>query len=320
MNVPPAGPLQKRRYSPDGAPPLMVDDTLIQSRISDLISRLHTEVGQFPGGKTGAERREFQLELSRLINLLQITQKQLIAISEKSVNLPYSRQKQLEINLDYIQIALDSLLRDQPNLTLARKIRRNIEYSVFASDNSIKGFLKNVFLRLIHLSSTPTKVVCGLALTLPLYLGAIYVSANNLTQTSTAAIAPASPSTAQPSAIASPSNPEINLSSLLVLVGSAGALGSIISMLTRIEAYRDKDVEDSLLPLLIGIFKPLIGVSFGILLLAISYSAVSPLHGSEDKFPPNTTAFTFFSLAFLAGFSERLAKDIVSQGEESQTT
>ena len=312
MNLPSTGLPPHLQPNSHGLPALTADDQRILNRIDEMVQRLHAEVSHFSGGQTETERREFQLELSRLINLLQITEKQIVTGSGNTSSLSQNRQKQLEINLDYIQIALDGLLRDQPNLTLSRKIRRNIEYSVYAADNSFKGFLKNVFLRLIHLSSTPTKVVCGLALTLPLYMGAIYLSSHNLTQpTST------TPANQQPQAIAPP-NPEINLPSLLVLVGSAGALGSIVSMLTRLEAYRDKDLEDSLLPLLIGVFKPLIGVSFGILLLAISYSAVSPLRGSENKFPPSTTAFTFFSLAFLAGFSERLAKDIVSQVESNQ--
>lgn len=104
---------------------------------------------------------------------------------------------------------------------------------------------------------------------------------------------------------------------LLALVGSAGALGSVISILTRIEEYQNREYDDSILPMVIGACKPLIGASFGILLFTISCSTMSPLQISQNANTESTRGFTFFSLAFIVGFSERFAKDIISRAENS---
>jgi hypothetical protein len=293
------------------------DENIVLTRIALQVKQIDAGIKHLSGGKTEREKREFQEELSDLLNVLHLVENQVVVASERAASLTPPRQKQLENSLDRLQIALDGLLQEQPNITLARQIRRHVEYSIYEADNSLQGTLRNAALKVIHLSSAPTKVICGLVLTLPLYVGAIALSANHLTlpPAPTTAITRSDPATVP---VATVPEPELNLTSLLVLVGSAGALGSIISLLTRLETYRDDDHADALLPVYIGLLKPLIGAAFGILLCTISFSAISPLQDATKRMEPSTIAFTFFSLAFLTGFSERLAKDAVSQLEEKR--
>ncbi|HEY9625286.1 MAG TPA: hypothetical protein V6C78_33500 [Crinalium sp.] len=101
----------------------------------------------------------------------------------------------------------------------------------------------------------------------------------------------------------------------VILVVSAGTLGSIVSILTRIREFRNENYRDSSLPIFVGLFKPIIGASFGVLIFALINSdliSISTLEGSQRK---EERAFFFYSLAFVVGFSERLANDIVSRTE-----
>lgn len=111
-------------------------------------------------------------------------------------------------------------------------------------------------------------------------------------------------------------------------VAAAGTLGSIVSILIRVvEEFHDKDYRDRLTPFFIGFFKPVIGASFGILFLAFIKSGVvsTPLILENKPTAPETTqnlpasapehqaAFLLFAIAFVVGFSERLAKDTITR-------
>lgn len=69
-----------------------------------------------------------------------------------------------------------------------------------------------------------------------------------------------------------------------------------------------------MLPVLIGAFKPLIGGAFGIFLFTLITSGLLPLQIKDDATPINEW-YALFGIAFVAGFSERLVKDIISQTE-----
>lgn len=111
-------------------------------------------------------------------------------------------------------------------------------------------------------------------------------------------------------------------------VAAAGTLGSIVSILIRVvEEFHDKDYRDRLTPFFIGFFKPVIGASFGILFLAFIKSGVvsTPLILENKPTGPEATqtlpasapehqaAFLLFAIAFVVGFSERLAKDTITR-------
>lgn len=100
----------------------------------------------------------------------------------------------------------------------------------------------------------------------------------------------------------------------IVLVISAGTLGSIVSILIRIEEFQDKTYIDPLVPFLIGAFKPIIGAAFGLLFFALISSEIiiiKPIANQTD----NSKGFFVFAVAFVVGFSERLARDTLVRAE-----
>lgn len=116
--------------------------------------------------------------------------------------------------------------------------------------------------------------------------------------------------------------------SQILWVAAAGTLGSIVSILTRvIEEFHDKRYYDRLTPFCIGFFKPVIGASFGVLFLAFVNSGVvsTPFLVDSDKSlkleqassvdKASRGTFLLFAIAFIVGFSERLAKDTIGKLE-----
>jgi len=119
--------------------------------------------------------------------------------------------------------------------------------------------------------------------------------------------------------------------SQVLWVAAAGTLGSIVSILIRVigKSYDQEAYCDRLTPIFIGFFKPVIGASFGVLFLAFINSGVvstplipeaikPPASDSTIKASDNTetrAAFFLFSVAFVVGFSERLAKDTITKLE-----
>jgi cell division protein FtsL len=131
--------------------------------------------------------------------------------------------------------------------------------------------------------------------------------------------------------------------SQILWVAAAGTLGSIVSILIRVigKSYDQEAYYDRLTPIFIGFFKPVIGASFGVLFLAFIKAEVisTPLIPDARKpvssqstvnasKPANSeptvktsdnsetkTGFFLFSVAFIVGFSERLAQDTISKLE-----
>jgi hypothetical protein len=112
----------------------------------------------------------------------------------------------------------------------------------------------------------------------------------------------------------------------LSLAISAGTLGSIISILIRIEEFQKKKYSDPLTPFLVGAFKPMIGGAFAVLFLALINSGIILMfiNPSVLKLNPTTNQESsqdqqrslIFVIAFVVGFSERLAKDFIGKAEE----
>lgn len=105
--------------------------------------------------------------------------------------------------------------------------------------------------------------------------------------------------------------------SLLLFCAVAGSVGSIISILSRLNEYDNEKYTDELLPVFIGAFKPMIGAVFGMFVFAVTSSSFLPgtINISKTEGKDSTKWFSVISLAFVVGFSERFAKDIVSQTE-----
>lgn len=105
------------------------------------------------------------------------------------------------------------------------------------------------------------------------------------------------------------------------MVAISGAFGSIVSILIRLDQYKDNEDKTSAIPILVGFAKPLIGTSFGILVFAminsniISFPVLRVPTDSNNIENIDAKYYLFFTLAFLVGFSERLANDIVKRAE-----
>lgn len=104
----------------------------------------------------------------------------------------------------------------------------------------------------------------------------------------------------------------------LVWVILAGTLGSIISILIRIEEFQGKKYLDPLVPFLVGAFKPIIGASFGVLFFTIISSELITIKSIPNEVNNNTREreALLFAIAFIVGFSERLARDTIGRAEE----
>ena len=96
---------------------------------------------------------------------------------------------------------------------------------------------------------------------------------------------------------------------------TAGALGAIVSVLTRMRSHSfPLDYEVGRTPALwLGATRPFIGAVFG---LFIYFALRSELLALQE--PNEGTAFFFFTLlAFVAGFSERLTRVLISSAERT---
>ncbi|MGB5593935.1 MAG: hypothetical protein WBM62_07890, partial [Crocosphaera sp.] len=76
-------------------------------------------------------------------------------------------------------------------------------------------------------------------------------------------------------------------------------------------------LKESLTPILVGLCKPMIGGTFGLLIYALLAGGIIPLqigYMSKEK-RQDLRWLSLYSVAFVVGFSERLAKDIVTNTE-----
>jgi hypothetical protein len=96
-------------------------------------------------------------------------------------------------------------------------------------------------------------------------------------------------------------------------VAGAAFLGGLVSMLSRLQSFSRLGDFDQVFLFFNALFKPLIGVIFGLFAYAFWQSGLLPLDKSvlQDSLAP----YQIWVVGFLAGFSERFAKDLISRGE-----
>lgn len=320
----------------------------LQEEINSLIN----EVNKKPDGEFLYFKEDIQYELASQIALLQCFSEYILTIQKRRYK-NVTECLTLQSKFSSLKIAMNSLLLPKKeSIVLAKNIRYNIEY--FLKNKKPLGFINNFFKKAVREWSAQTKVLLGLALAIPIYPVAILLSSlsvqgasiivtpqfwesmiNNSNQNtsnqskSDSAIPPTSTidSVGQnkqqknsPSDIANTFN---NLT-LATVVALAGALGSIISILIRLEQYKDSDHKASSAPILVGFAKPLIGTAFGLFLFTLINSNILPIikvpipeSGSTEQRNSDIRYYFFFSVAFIIGFSERLAKDIIERTEDT---
>ncbi len=95
----------------------------------------------------------------------------------------------------------------------------------------------------------------------------------------------------------------------------AGGLGSVVSILVRIQDFARIAQPDPSVLFFTGFFKPVIGMAFALFVFAVIQAGLIPVQAD-----PVTDAYFFLALAFVAGFSERFARDIADKTEASLLT
>lgn len=328
-----------------------------------------------------------QGEIAALVVLFPRIEKLLIQLESSSLHRVAkflrmsSKQQELTMLFEYIEMAIEVLSHEHPSILVARKIRIDIERTVNCYQHPLMGVIINRFMDVYRSESDPLKVVCGLAFTSSisalLFFGSLIgislqpengtellevqerlftikaiLEEDGVTINENGELIPLTPNVFNPNngsnslgsaigqAITSDNHLELareyrakrlrlntleklqeqerqdaSILFLIVLVVSSGTLGSAISILIRINDFEKQDATDPIVPIFTGAFKPIIGSSFGLLVYAMFSSGII----SVQIVPPTTARgaeFFFCSLAFVVGFSERLAKDVIKRTED----
>lgn len=303
----------------------------LQQDINDLIKKVDNQL-QLP--ELDLRNEHIQDELAKQIVLLQRFG-EYISVIQTSKRQSLAECIALQSKVYAVNLALSFLImKKTEKITLAKNIRYSIEY--FLNTKKPLGWIGNLFKRSVRELPTPTKVLIGLAMAIPVYMIAIPVSfgivnylANKVDATSgnTSGVSSPSPTPTANSSDNSPKNNE-NISHfgkdqypLVVMVALSGAFGSIVSILIRLQDYKYKDeYVGSVTPILVGFAKPLIETAFGIFVFALLGSGIinfpsiqSNTSNQTSQDNPAPIYYFYFSIAFLVGFSERLDNDIVER-------
>ena len=227
-----------------------------------------------------------------------------------------------------------------------REFRINLAKEINNDRYFLWGHILNGFSYIYSVKSVPFKIFLGLSMTTFLSIIALKFSAqeiyqfdDNLQQQYSQKEALISkplpqanspvpiPSSSYSEQLKSPSdtiNPNRHIFYGLVYAATAGVLGSVASILLRIIDFRDQKYDDPLIPFFIGFFKPLIGLIFGIFifslissdtLIKIDFMITQDQNSSSLITNKARQDLFIFSCAFLVGFSERFASDLVKKTE-----
>jgi hypothetical protein len=98
---------------------------------------------------------------------------------------------------------------------------------------------------------------------------------------------------------------------MLFLVCLVGALGSVVSIMIRIQEFAPFKYVPPLILFLTGFFKPVVGASFALFVFAVLKAGLIPVTIETSK-----ELYFFVAVSFISGFSERFAKDIATKTEQ----
>ena len=276
----------------------------LNHRIDILLEKTKEQVAGFPQELD----REVQGELARLITILGIAQVELMNISKPCDIM------QVKAVVDAGEIAIKSLI-GKPNIILAQRLRYAARTGLREIQKGPKASLLNVRDNFYHSFKIPTKVLIGLVLAVPLNWGIM----NSPPVKDLLMYLP-------PIINSSNQNTEDKAGNfrLLILILMTGTLGGAVSLLTRLQDFdnpKNQKYDDDLLPFIIGLTKPILGGSFAFFILLILNSNISPLEirGGTGNKGNDTYLYGLLTMAFVAGFSERLVPDLINQVEKKVT-
>ena len=254
--------------------------------------------------------------------------------------------------LQEIKDILLTLKSNQISSESIREFRINLEKEINCDRYLLWGYILNMFIHIYYLKSVPFKIFIGLSITTFFSLGVLHLSAKEIYQLdldlnrqqieekALLSIPSKEPSLQEkvphkkisnPSKLSNNSeslttvaNPNKHVWYALVYAGVAGILGSVASILLRIIDFRDQKYEDPLIPFFIGLFKPIIGLILCIFAFSLISSGIvikidsliSPDKQTSSLITNKARQDLFiFSCAFLIGFSERFASDLLKKSE-----
>jgi hypothetical protein len=185
--------------------------------------------------------------------------------------------------LGSVDLALSSLLGSSPNVVFARETRLNIAQRL--------GVYPSLRWALTSSPIPAVRVMTGLLMVLGLALPLLAVTVYLLR-----------------AHFAHLNSPDLDLDDL-ILFGIFGAAGSVVSIMVRIDEFNRWPPDPSIL-FLTGLFKPIIGFFFAIFVLLTLNSGIVQISLTAER-----QAYFFMAICFIAGFSERFARDIATQTE-----
>jgi N-acetylmuramidase/Putative peptidoglycan binding domain len=186
-----------------------------------------------------------------------------------------------------IDLGLTALMAEQPNIAFVRGIRKRITSELNDQLYPLRP------LPILRSNSPATQVVFGLGLLLIASYVLSAVTHLMLTSESSQLFG-------------------IPIRSV-VLVGLCGAMGSAVSILTRLADFEKLRGASRVSMVMLGFFKPVIGMYSAIFCFALMKSGLLPLQVAN----PESELYLYMAVCFLVGFSERLAQDLFAHAEES---
>jgi hypothetical protein len=194
-------------------------------------------------------------------------------------------QRKYEL-LESIALAVGFLKATPPQLAAAHGIRKNVEQTVGGNSLSVK----------LRRNSPAANVMLGLVTLLvgaPLLIASLLLGLVVVQQYVTSG------------------SWSLNLDwGLVPVVALAGGLGGVVSILARVGQIADDRTTSAFVLYLTGLLKPIIGVAFAVFVYALLAAGLVTV-GTLD--PGKASPYFYAAIAFVAGFLEKLAPDLIDQ-------
>ena len=182
-----------------------------------------------------------------------------------------------------VRLALSSLLGSHPNLVFARNTRLHVAQRL--------GIYPSLRWALMSSPIPAVRVMTGLLIVVALEIPLVALTVGLLR-----------------AHFEHLNAPTLALDDFL-LVGIVGAAGSVVSIMVRVDEFNRWPPDPSIL-FFTGLFKPIIGFFFAIFVVLVLNSGIVQIGIAEER-----QVYFFLAISFIAGFSERFARDIATQTE-----